>query len=123
MIIVLPWPDPKLSPNARIHFRPKAALTRLAREKAGWTAKATKGFQEAQKALQGDGPIPVTVTFYPPDRRHRDDDNMIGSCKAFRDGVADALGVNDRRFRASYTIAEPCKPGRVEIALLPSGTN
>ena len=49
-----------------------------------------------------DGPIPVRITFYPPDARRRDDDNMIGSFRAARDGIADALGVDDRRFRPHY---------------------
>lgn len=62
-----------------------------------------------------DEPIPMTVTFIPPDRRHRDDDGMIGSFKHARDGIADALGVNDRRFRPTYVFAEPEKPGRVEV--------
>ena len=31
MKITLPWPDKRLSPNARLHWRPKAALTAKAR--------------------------------------------------------------------------------------------
>ena len=46
-----------------------------------------------------DGDVHVWIDFYPPDRRHRDDDNMISAFKAGRDGVADALGINDKRFR------------------------
>jgi hypothetical protein len=58
----------------------------------------------------------MTITFYPPDHRHRDDDNMVGSFKSYRDGIADALGVNDRRFRPRYVFADPEKPGRVEVS-------
>jgi crossover junction endodeoxyribonuclease RusA len=46
-----------------------------------------------------EGDIHVWMDFYPPDRRNRDDDNLIAAFKSGRDGVADALGVNDKRFR------------------------
>ena len=32
------------------------------------------------------------------DRRARDDDNIIASFKAGRDGMAQALGIDDKRF-------------------------
>jgi len=64
-----------------------------------------------------DGRIKMKITFYPPDRKRRDDDNMIASFKAARDGLADALGVDDRRFRPEYHFGEPDDPGRVEVQL------
>lgn len=118
MIITLPWPDKRLSPNARLHWRKKVGPKQSAKIAAGWATVATKGLHETRQRLQADdSPIPMTITFYPPDRRHRDDDNMIGSLKAARDAVAEALGVNDRRFRPEYRFAEPMKPGCVEIEL------
>lgn len=118
MKIVLPWPSRTLSPNSRAHWRQKAAAVAKARQDAGWATYAAKGCGEAQEGLnQNEDPIPVTMTFYPPDRRHRDDDNMISSAKALRDGIADALGVNDRRFRTAYHFGEPEKPGRVEVEI------
>ncbi len=79
---------------------------------------AAQGFHATKAALTAsDDPIPVVMRFYPPDRRHRDDDNMIGSMKAARDSIAEALGVNDRRFRPHYIFAEPEKPGRIEVEL------
>lgn len=118
MKIILPWPDKRLSPNARLHWRAKVGPKQSAKIKAGWCAVAANGFHEVRERLQADdSPIPVTVTFYPPDRRHRDDDNMIGAFKSARDGIADALGVNDRRFKPTYEFAEPEKPGRVEVTL------
>ena len=120
MIVVLPWPDKRLSPNSRAHWADKVRPKAYARLDAKIATMGAAGFHAAKEAFaQSDGPIPFKVTFYPPDKRHRDDDNMIGSIKSARDGVAQALNVNDRRFRSSYTIAEPCKPGRVEIEMLP----
>ena len=118
VIITLPWPDKRLSPNARVHWRAKVGPKQSARIRSGWSAVAAKGFYSAKDALKaGDGPIPIEVRFYPPDRRHRDDDNMIGSFKSHRDGIADALEVDDRRFRPVYIFAEPEKPGRIEVTL------
>jgi crossover junction endodeoxyribonuclease RusA len=70
-----------------------------------------------QQIAHGDDCIRMAVTFYPPDRRKRDDDGCIGAIKNMRDGIADALGCDDARFKPDYRFAEPCKPGRVEIVI------
>ena|SRR6478609_7478741 len=117
LTIALPWPDRRLSPNARLHWRPKAALTAKARADAHLLALEAAGYAlgSIRADLAGDLPIELTITFYPPDRRHRDDDGMIGGFKAYRDGIADALHVNDRRFRPFYQFAGAEPPGRVEV--------
>lgn len=118
MIIVLPWPDKRLSPNARLHWKAKVGPKQAARIAAQHYTLASKGFYSVRDAFKGtDGPIPVVVRFYPPDRRHRDDDNMIGSFKSHRDGIAEVLGVDDRRFRPHYFFETPEKPGRVEVEI------
>jgi len=45
-----------------------------------------------------DGPLHLWLDFYPPCNRKHDDDNLTASFKAGRDGIADALGVDDNRF-------------------------
>lgn len=119
MIITLPWPDRKLSPNARVHWRAKAPVTAKARKDAALATYAALGcgLRTVRDALAGEGKIPLEVRFYPPDRRHRDDDSMVSSFKAARDGIADALGVNDRRFRPHYVFEDAEKPGRIEVRL------
>lgn len=117
MIISLPWPSAKLSPNARLHWRAKIGPKQDAKRIAAWTTIAAPGFAALRDDLRAStGPVPVTITFFPPDRRHRDDDNMIASFKAARDGIADALCVDDRRFRPTYAFGDPAKPGRVEVS-------
>lgn len=115
--IALPWPDKRLSPNARLHWRQKSEVVKRARWDAAYALLEAAGgsLSAIRAALGSEGRIPLSFRFYPPDRRLRDDDNAIASMKAARDGLADALGVNDRRFRSSYEFAEPEKPGRVEI--------
>lgn len=114
MIITLPWPDKRLSPNARLHWRKRVGPKQAAKIAAGWATVAAKVHRDD---LPLEGPIPITVTFYAPDNRRRDMDNLIASLKAAQDGIADALGVDDHRFEPSYRRGEPCKPGRVEIEI------
>lgn len=41
--------------------------------------------------------VPIDLKFYPPHFRY-DDDNILRACKQYRDGLQDALGMNDKRF-------------------------
>jgi crossover junction endodeoxyribonuclease RusA len=118
MIVTLPWPDKRLKPNgSHGHWAVVSKARKLAREAARLlTSDAMQKHLATRAHFEGEHPLPITVTFYPPDRRRRDDDNMVASFKGFRDGIADALGVDDRRFRPHYFFAEPEKPGRVEVS-------
>jgi crossover junction endodeoxyribonuclease RusA len=44
----------------------------------------------------------VMFTFYPPDNRRRDIQNMPGMMKAYIDGIADAMGCDDHGFRPHF---------------------
>lgn len=116
--VTLPWPDSRLTPNNKNklgHWGWRPAATK-AREDACILACAQLSLSVRQQIAHGDEMIRGTVTFYPPDRRRRDDDGMIGAFKHHRDGIADALLIDDCRFRFSYEFAEPEKPGRVEVS-------
>jgi crossover junction endodeoxyribonuclease RusA len=118
-MIVLPWPDKRLFPNFKRanHWRKYRDAERDARALGWGLTNEALSWEDRARIAQGDDKIAFQVRFYPPDRRYRDDDGMIGALKNYRDGVADALGVDDRRFRPSYSFEEPDKPGRVEIDL------
>lgn len=116
MLISLPWPDKTLSPNARNHWAKTAKAKKLARLEACLLVKSQLPFKERQSIAQGDDKIACKITFYPPDNRRRDDDNMVSSFKAARDGLADALGIDDRRLRPHYFFEDAEKPGRVEVS-------
>ncbi len=96
MIVSLPFPDPSLFPNRRNgkHWTATNAAKVAARE---WAEKAAKQAQGA--FIPNDGTLPISIVFVAPDGRHRDLDNCLSAAKAQIDGIADALGVNDRRFR------------------------
>ena len=120
MKITLPWPDRRLSPNSRAHWAVTSKVKAKARKDATHlTYDAMQKHLATQAHFAGEHRLPVKVTFYPPDNRRRDDDNMVASFKAWRDGIADALGVDDRRFAPEYHFADAVKPGRIEVDFIP----
>lgn len=112
-VVVLPWPDKTLHPNARPHWAKKAAAVKKARADAHWLTWSHVG-----RNLRWAG-ARVSVTFNPPDKRRRDIDGMIASHKAAQDGIADAIGVDDSKFELSYRIGEPVKGGAVRVEIKP----
>lgn len=117
MIVSLPWPDNRLSPNARTHWAVLAKVKKIARADANTLATIAVPLKDKRAIAAIEGRIPIEIRFYPPDARHRDDDNAVASFKAARDGLADALGVDDRRFLPTYYFMDPEKPGRVEVVI------
>lgn len=110
-MIELPWPPKELSPNKRLHWAKRNPIKVVYRDACHVRA------YNAKLSVPADGPIPITIDFYPPDRRHRDADNMIIAFKAGQDGIANGLGVNDRRFQPVYRFNEPVKGGKVVVTL------
>jgi crossover junction endodeoxyribonuclease RusA len=111
VIIELPWPHKSLSPNARVHWAAKAKQTASYRSECGWRARAQGVYPVEASSVK------MTMTFCPPDLRRRDIDNLVGSTKAARDGLMDAIGVDDSRFVVTYAMGEPVKGGMVLIKL------
>ena len=93
MEITFPWPHKDLSPNARVHWAVKSKRARA--QKMDAFART----YEAKAKVDWEGDIHLFIDFFQPDRRERDQDNMLSSCKSMLDGMAEALGVNDKRFR------------------------
>ncbi len=83
------------------------------------------GFCAAKEAGLGkdtfadySGRIHLWITFKPKTRRLPDDDNCLAMCKAYRDGIADALGVDDKRFVSHPFVSDkPVTGGAVEIRI------
>ena len=70
------------------------------------------------KNLTTDSPT-LTFSYYPPDRRKRDAQNMPHMLKSAIDGIADAMGVDDSGFRCVFPSAfeEPSKFGSVLVEI------
>ena len=114
MKISLQWPDPGLSPNARKHYRQKAQLVSVARQMAHLLTVIT----DQRASIPPDVPLETRLTFYPPDKRRRDIDNLLASMKSSLDGIFDALETNDNRVkRTVLEWGEVAQPGRVEIEI------
>lgn len=116
MNIWLSWPAKALSPNhrSRSHW-PKTRAIKAAREEGFW---ATKALTQAYRfPHDGKERLPFVVTAYPPDKRHRDDDNVAASMKAYRDGIALALGIDDKYFDQRLQWGEPVKGGRIVVSI------
>ena len=114
MKIHLPWLNPKLSCNARTHWAMEAE--RHTAEGFGLSM-----FTPAQKSIaQSSDRINVRITFHAPDKRRRDKQNMpaSGTIKAYLDGIADALGVDDNKFYPTFDYGDVIKGGRVVIEVL-----
>lgn len=109
--ITLPWPDRRLSPNARLHHMALARVKKAARHDA-WVEGIAATSPAQRAAYKHAGRLNVAVTFTPPNRQRRDLDGCISSCKAMFDGISDALGVDDSRWRMTFELA----PGGVNKA-------
>lgn len=110
--IMLPWPSRALSPNARGHWAQRSRAAKAYRHQC---------FLFAKKAglVAPAGRILLQLEFLPPTARRRDDDNLLASFKAGRDGLADALGIDDSLFVSQVQIGEVHRGGAVRVTLLP----
>ncbi len=104
MRVVLPWPPRALSPNSRSHWAQRSRQAKAYRwacmlqgkkaiNQEGWNLSALR------EHVAAGGHLHLFLDFHPPNGRRRDDDNVIASFKSGRDGLADALGIDDCHFR------------------------
>lgn len=93
IVIKLPWPAKPLHSNSRA---PRMAI-------AGSVKKA-RGDAHIMAKQAGVGCWPeasILIEYWPPHRKY-DCSNCGSSMKAYIDGIADAMGCNDRQFRVDY---------------------
>ena len=95
--VTLPWPPAECSPNWRGHWAVRYKAVKVYRwqgwepvfHKLAWLDECGKNnFSGAER-------LSMQYTFNPPTSHKRDDDNFIARMKAARDGICDALGVDD----------------------------
>lgn len=110
-MIVLSYPAKALWPSARPHWAEKARQFKSAKLAAAWAAKAAN-------IRLGDSPFPIHIEVCPkatgpaPDR-----DNVVSAAKAYIDGIASALGVNDRHFAAPTVSISDKRTGQFIITI------
>lgn len=109
--VELPWPPKELMPNWS-SGRHWAALSRKKQD-----------YREICRLLclklpKMHGRVAVKLIFHPPDARHRDLDNLHSACKYLLDGLATAVGVDDRNFRpVTLDFGEIKKGGAVWVEI------
>ena len=101
--IMLPWPD---------------TVQRKAVKSARRVSYFETILKTSGKRAAPIGSISYRCSFFPPDRRARDEDNLLASMKSSLDGIAEALRVNDKCFHILEPfVGVPERPGRVEVDL------
>lgn len=112
MIIELPFPPAILSGHANGNGTwGKIATTKQFR---GWAKRATEAAGGCEVPPTGD--VRIHFHFVPPDNRS-DRLNFANRVKPIADGIAEAIGINDKRFLPSYSYADACKPGKVVVTV------
>lgn len=108
----LPWPDRRLSPNARVHWSSLARAKKAAKNEAYYRVReAGIGEINAESIL-------VRYSFFPPSKRAYDLDNLIASMKAAGDGIAIAIGIDDSKWNIAISPRGPVeKNGMVKVEL------
>lgn len=126
MTITLPLPHLSLRPNGRPHHMVKARAVKRARARAVLET-LTQPIDTRATPWAG-----YSLVAYFPTRRHWDEDNTLGSVKAYLDGIADALHVDDKDWNlisnpylpgspAILRLTDTAKP-RIEITFHPAAT-
>lgn len=109
--ISLSFPAPVLWPNKRGHYMAKARATKAHKTEA-WAATLDAGWKAP------GGPVKLAITVHPKTRHQIDADNAVAAMKAYCDGIALALRVDDRTFLVpDLTFGPPVKGGAVVIRL------
>lgn len=116
MRIELPWPDPKLMPNRKSgHHWAITQAVKLHRQKQAWALTLEAMQRDAFHAQEGKL-LPLVLTFCPPNNIRRDVDNLLAALKADLDGVARAIGVDDRFFEpVTLSRGAKVKGGKVVV--------
>jgi crossover junction endodeoxyribonuclease RusA len=106
--VVLPWPPSALRPNASSpgNWRKKANAAKA--YKADCILLVPKSICEGTH---------LAITFFPPDRRRRDLDNMLAAFKWGVDAIASVMGVDDYQFSLSLKRGDPVKGGLVVVEI------
>lgn len=117
LTIELSWPSPILWPNARVYRLQKSSAARAARDEGYICTLAALEAGPPPPLNDRHGDIPVRIVGHKPAERGQDRDNFQAALKSQLDGIAAALGVNDKKFKPSVEWGEPRPFGGVTITV------
>ena len=92
----LPWPAPALWQNRPTHFM---ARSRAVKKHKHWAHNAA---QAAGLKGKADPHARLVFAFHPDPKSRADLQNMPATAKAYIDGIAECMGVDDRHFRCAF---------------------
>ena len=113
-VFELPYPPAVLNPNVKVFWRKLYEAKKKARHCAYIVVKSQL------RLINIKAPVKVHYDIYPPDMRRRDADNAKAACKAYQDGIADAIAIDDYDFITSdrFYKNEPVRPhGKVLVTI------
>lgn len=110
MRLDLPYPHKALWPNGRPHWAEKSRETKKHKAWAWTAAKARR------LSAVSDGKILIHITVHGKKTGPLpDEDGVVGSVKAYLDGISEAIGINDRHFAAPTVSFADTRTGRFII--------
>ncbi len=123
--LVFPWFNPVLNPNVKKFYMVKAKAQKSQKNEWYFLTKkqlpivpemaTVKKNLTVQKTAEG---IELSITYYPPDKKRRDKDNCKAAIKGGLDGLALAIGIDDRYFSYGYERnGEVREGGEIEIEI------
>jgi hypothetical protein len=114
--ITLSWPDKALWPNGGFGNRfAHHRASKAAKDEAFWVTKIVKPLDWRHDDTQ---PLAIHILAHPKTANRVDAQNLIAGLKYQFDGIAAALGVDDKCFLApTVEWAEPVKGGSVTIVV------
>lgn len=99
LIVRLPYPAPEMMPN-RKNGKHWTATKKIKDDQKFAAALCTKAALNLSGGGEfGDGYIPLSLVYIQRDKRHRDLDNLLAASKHILDGMAQALGIDDKLFK------------------------
>jgi crossover junction endodeoxyribonuclease RusA len=114
--IELPFPDKALWPNGRPHHMAKA---REVKKHRSWAHTATlEALQHEGAGSLRSGSLALLIEVHAkPKGPLPDPDNCVAAAKSMIDGIADALGLNDRDFAAPRVAFSEQRDGKFFVVL------
>lgn len=116
MLITLSFPAKILWPNGRGHHMTRHKAAKKAKRDAYFAMKEVMPLCYKHNNTR----IRWAVTFYPKTAHEIDRDNAAASLKAYQDGFALAMLINDTWFdNPEIKFGEPVKGGKIIVEFLP----
>lgn len=119
LTVTMLLPDPLLTPNLRLHWGARARHTSAQRSYARW---AVPWDLAIEAMFEGVERVRIDVEVRPRPRMKRlDDDNFWSAMKATRDGLADALGFDDKQFVIGTLVWSNLRTSELILTLTAAG--